>query len=951
MPGQFPTTIALADLNGNNGFKIDGELNGDYSGSAVSFVGDVNTDGAADVMIGAYGHNNGEGRSYVVFGGAGIGSSGVLSLSALNGQNGFKLDGESVGDQSGTAVSGAIDINGDHVTDFFIGAEGFQSYAGRSYSIFGGPGVGSSGTITLSDLNGISGFKIQGENPDDDSGYSLSGLGDINGDRIDDLLIGAYGVSNQVGRSYVVFGRTGIGAGGLLNLSSLNGANGFKLTGETAGDDSGWSVSGAGDVNGDGLSDLLIGAYGHNNLAGRSYLVFGQVGIGNGGVLALGTLNGRNGLILEGAAQGDRSGWSVSSAGDMNADGLADVLIGAWQHAGTGSSYVMLGGASGNANGVLGLSQLQGKNGFRLDGEASGDQCGYAVGGAGDINGDGIDDILIGASGHTGSQGRSYVVFGGSTVGSDGVITLKNLNGQNGFALDGEFTNDNSGGAVSSAGDVNQDGVDDLLIGAYRHNSNVGRTYVVFGDAPPILTRNQLSLSPGQRVVLTSNNLAATDRNHPLDSLVFVPGNLQHGRFEAINTSGLTIFNFTQSQIITGHIQFIHDGGNQPPAYQISVYSAGIAWCAPEPANIQFTMPHQELSAGAWAAMGVSVGVIVSLMSYLIYYQRRKGKCKAPCQEVKSESIPMIDNVQWQDLEFGPLIGEGGYGVVYRGTYRYNQVAIKQLRAERFSSMAVAELKQEAQIMAMMRSDYIVQWRGACFETSRVCLVMELMPKGSLHQLLQNQPDLKFPVLLQMGLDIIYGLYQLHENGILHRDLKSLNVLLNDRLRAKISDFGLSKIKSEIKSESLISKDAKTFQGGTLNWMAPELFKKQPASRASDIYAYGMILWELMVKPYQIPFFGLMGQAIISAKLTREKNQETVPKKCPPLIAQTIRSCWRESSQRPTAKELAESLTPLLQKGASFSLPGSQRVNLSSVKSDVLSSGTIPDYEYNLMSS
>ena len=322
MPGQFPTTIPLADLNGQNGFKIDGEISGDYSGSAVSFAGDVNADGAADVIIGAYGHNSTVGRSYVVFGGAGVGSGSVLSLSTLNGQNGFKLDGEVSGDQSGTAVSGVTDLNGDHTADLFIGAEGAQSYTGSSYSIFGGSSVGSSGVIALTSLNGVSGFKIQGENPGDDSGYSLSGLGDINGDRIDDLLIGAYGATGQTGRSYVIFGRSGIGGTGFVNLSSLNGANGFKLTGEIAGDYSGWSVSYAGDVNGDGLADVLIGSYGHNNLAGRSYLVFGQVGIGNSGALALGSLNGRNGLIVEGTTPGDRSGWSVSSVGDVNADGL-----------------------------------------------------------------------------------------------------------------------------------------------------------------------------------------------------------------------------------------------------------------------------------------------------------------------------------------------------------------------------------------------------------------------------------------------------------------------------------------------------------------------------------------------------------------------------------------------------------------------------------------------------
>ena len=305
------------------------------------------------------------------------------------------------------------------------------------------------------------------------------------------------------------------------------------------------------------------------------------------------------------------------------------------------------------------------------------------------------------------------MVFGGSTVGSDGVIPLGNLNGKNGFILDGEFTNDNSGGVVSRAGDINRDGVDDFLIGAYRHKSNTGRTYVVFGDAPPLLTRNQLSLSPGEHVLLTPDHLAATDRNHPLNSLLFVPGHIQHGRFAFSNTSDLDVFNFTQPQIAAGEIQFIHDGGAQPPAYQISVYSPGIAWCAPESATVQFDTPGHGMSAGSVAGIILSVGIAATVLGYLIYRRRKSHLPHSP--------DPVITDIQWDDLKFGPKIGEGGYGEIYRGTYQFNQVAIKKLKTDRLSVQATEELKREAKIMAMMRSDYIVQWRGACFEASRVC--------------------------------------------------------------------------------------------------------------------------------------------------------------------------------------------------------------------------------------
>ena len=167
---------------------------------------------------------------------------------------------------------------------------------GRSYVIFGGPGVGSSGDILLSSLNGTNGFKLDGENNNDLSGGQSADAGDINGDGYVDLLIGAYyypGGSCK-GRSYVVFGGPGVGSSGDILLASLNGANGFKLDGENNGDRSGLPVGTAGDINGDGYADLLIGAVGYPNgsYKGRSYVVFGGPNMGSNGSVLLSSLNG-----------------------------------------------------------------------------------------------------------------------------------------------------------------------------------------------------------------------------------------------------------------------------------------------------------------------------------------------------------------------------------------------------------------------------------------------------------------------------------------------------------------------------------------------------------------------------------------------------------------------------------------------------------------------------------
>ena len=587
--GQFPAILPLGSLNGQNGFKLDGEASGDLSGYPVSAAGDINGDGHADLLIGAYGHASNTGRSYVVFGGSGVGGSGLVTLSGLNGSNGFKLDGEAGGDVSGISVSAAGDINGDGFTDLLIGAYGHASNTGRSYVVFGGSGIGGSGLIALLGLNGNKGFKLDGEASGDLSGYPVSATGDINGDGHADLLIGAYGHASKTGRSYVVFGGPGVGSSGLVALSGLNGNNGFKLDGEASGDWSGYSVSVAGDINGDGHADLLIGAYAHASKMGRSYVVFGGPGVGGPGLVALLGLNGSNGFKLDGEAASDQSGVSVNTVGDINGDGFADLLIGASGHASNrGRSYVMFGGPGVGGSGLVALSGLNGNNGFKLDGEAANDQSGRSVNAAGDINGDGHADLLIGAPNHANYTGHSYVVFGGPGIGGSGLVALSGLNGGNGFKLDGEAGGDWSGYSVSAAGDINGDGVADILIGSYLYKNSTGRSYVVFGDIPPVLVNNSLSLSVGASIQLNSTYLAAYDRNHNNNTLVFIPTALSHGYFATTSTPNIPIVNFTQQQITSGAIQFIHDGTLVAPSYNITVRSTGIAWTGPLAAKINF---------------------------------------------------------------------------------------------------------------------------------------------------------------------------------------------------------------------------------------------------------------------------------------------------------------------------------------------------------------------------
>ena len=513
---DFPPTLDLSSLDGTNGFRLNGIEANDRSGHAVSNAGDVNGDGLADLLIGAYGARNGEfsGASYVVFGRdtarnpfpAGLG------LSSLDGTNGFRLNGVAANDGSGRAVSSAGDVNGDGLADLLIGADRANQGAGASYVVFGRNTAQNSfpASLDLSGLDGTNGFRLDGA-AGDFSGEAVSSAGDVNGDGIADLLIGASladpdpSVPNS-GTSYVVFGRNTAQTGAFpasLKLSALDGTNGFRLDGVAAGDRSGYSVSGAGDVNGDGLADLLIGAFGarpNGSLSGASYVVFGRNTAQDPfpASLDLSALDGTNGFHLAGLEPGDRSGRAVSNAGDVNGDGLADLLIGAYFADPTanasGASYVVFGrntAQTGPFPASLDLSDLDGTNGFRLDGVAEGDLSGFAVSNAGDVNGDGLADLLIGAYAADLYSGESYVVFGRDTAQTGPFpanLELSALDGTNGFRLDGVAAGDRSGFAVSGAGDVNGDGLADLVIGAYGANPNgsfSGVSYVVFGEAPP----------------------------------------------------------------------------------------------------------------------------------------------------------------------------------------------------------------------------------------------------------------------------------------------------------------------------------------------------------------------------------------------------------------------------------------------------------------------------------
>lgn len=349
--------------------------------------------------------------------------------------------------------------------------------------------------IEITQLGNTS-FIINGESPDGLSGVSVASAGDVNGDGLDDLIVGGFNSNPSAGdwasRSYVVFGQTATTA---INLSAITaGTGGFVINGDVTNNLGGVSVASAGDVNADGLADLIVGDTGGVDTAldtgGHSYVIFGKTDTTAVNLSSLGS----GGFTINGQATGDQSGISVASAGDVNGDGLSDVLVGAFQSdptAGTdaGRSYVVFGKA--NATAVNLSSVAVGSGGFVINGQSANDLSGISVASAGDVNGDGLADLIVGAfqsdPAAVTDAGRSYVVFGKADTTAVNLSAIAPATGTpvGGFVINGQSANDLSGYSVASAGDVNADGLADLIVGAFQSDptagTDAGRSYVIFG--------------------------------------------------------------------------------------------------------------------------------------------------------------------------------------------------------------------------------------------------------------------------------------------------------------------------------------------------------------------------------------------------------------------------------------------------------------------------------------
>ena len=422
---------------------------GAFFGISVGTAGDVNGDGYDDVIVGARLYDNGEtdeGRAFVYHGSA-TGLSAAADWTAESNQAGANF-GHSVGTTG--------DVNGDGYSDVIVGAffyENGEAFEGRAF-VYHGSATGLSLTA---------GWTAESNQASAGFGISVGTAGDVNGDGYSDVIVGAYvydnGQSNE-GRAFVYHGSpTGL----------ITGSADWTAESDQAFAGFGISVGTAGDVNGDGYSDVIVGASGYDN--GQSDE--GRAFVYNGSATGLSLTAGWTAESNQASA---KFGEAVGTAGDVDGDGYADVIVGAWFYDNGQSNEGRVFVHHGSATGLSVTAD------WVAESDQAGAFFGFSVGMAGDVNGDGFSDVIVGAYSYDNGQpneGRAFVYLG-SAIG---------LSATADWTAEGNQADADFGISVATAGDSNGDGYDDVIVGAWRYDngqSDEGRAFVYYSPAPAV---------------------------------------------------------------------------------------------------------------------------------------------------------------------------------------------------------------------------------------------------------------------------------------------------------------------------------------------------------------------------------------------------------------------------------------------------------------------------------
>eukprot|EP00002_Diphylleia_rotans_P039547 TRINITY_DN9193_c0_g2_i1.p1 TRINITY_DN9193_c0_g2~~TRINITY_DN9193_c0_g2_i1.p1 ORF type:complete len:2481 (-),score=465.82 TRINITY_DN9193_c0_g2_i1:92-7534(-) len=309
-------------------------------------------------------------------------------------------------------------------------------------------------------------------------------------------------------------------------------------------------------------------------------------------------------------------------------------------------------------------------------------------------------------------------------------------------------------------------------------------------------------------------------------------------------------------------------------------------------------VPNDDGQVSMPIVLGVSLGSVCLLLcasGFALVYRKHVMK------KVHKEQQRLVGAISFQDISLKRIIGSGSFGDVYCAEWRGTEVAVKMIGGNYANQKAVDALKAEIGIMVELRHPNILLYMGACFEMSNLCLVCEYMQQGSLYDILHKKERMiGISQKIEYALDIAKGMQYLHSSKppIVHRDLKSLNILVDDRGRLKVCDFGLTTLQEQANGNST---------QGSIIWLAPEVAQEQKYTIQADVYSYGIVLWEILTR--QHPYEDVEASAAILCLVCFQKRRPKIPSDLDPDVQQLMEQCWsHEPHERPDFGEIISRL-------------------------------------------
>ncbi|KAF7829015.1 serine/threonine-protein kinase STY17 isoform X1 [Senna tora] len=268
------------------------------------------------------------------------------------------------------------------------------------------------------------------------------------------------------------------------------------------------------------------------------------------------------------------------------------------------------------------------------------------------------------------------------------------------------------------------------------------------------------------------------------------------------------------------------------------------------------------------------------------------------CVEIPSDGTDVWE-IDTNQLKFENRVGSGSFGDLYRGTYCSQDVAIKVLKPDRINTEMLREFAQEVYIMRKIRHKNVVQFIGACTQPPNLCIVTEFMSRGSVYDFLHKQRgEFKLPSLLKVAIDVSKGMNYLHQNNIIHRDLKTANLLMDENEVVKVADFGVARVQSQ--------SGVMTAETGTYRWMAPEVIEHKPYDQKADVFSFGIALWELLTGELPYSYLSPLQAAV---GVVQKGLRPSIPNNAHPRLSELLQRCWQQDPiERPNFSEILELL-------------------------------------------